>query len=404
MNTNKTFRLVLILLLVIISFQCRNHPKQLSKKTALANGKLTFVELSGTPYGQGFKHGELLSNRIQELIEAIKTDTEDNYKVDADSIIQAFMAYQNFESSIKKFTPNLWDEIRGVADGSNIAFNDIYWLNLYEEYSKYLDNNIIPATDAGQHCTSFGVDKTDANPSMAGQNMDISEYWHPFLTLFKTTDQDRSQLYHISYPGIVGGGPGINKDGISINVNCLDMLKCDSIGLPYACVVRGALQKKTYKEALNFIETIPHATGHNYLLGGKEKVANLECSSSQVKEFRPFNGATFTYNANVPHVNNDFTNRAIDYANRYNVTPDSLRRWLISRKRTPVIKTTFNESTEDFDKERIINLFRYKEEGGSGDICKPNTNVSVLFILSDEPKMLIAPDEPDTEPYIEFGF
>jgi isopenicillin-N N-acyltransferase-like protein len=45
-----------------------------------------------------------------------------------------FFEYAKFEGAIKKWTPDLYDEVEGIAEGSGQKLNDILVLNLLDEF------------------------------------------------------------------------------------------------------------------------------------------------------------------------------------------------------------------------------------------------------------------------------
>ena len=99
------------LLLVVLSIQflaCQQNKAQ-QKDAAitvseeptvllLANDKLRYIELSGTPYERGLTHGKLLKKEIQEVIALFKEDIKKTTKQDPGQFIATFLknGFQNF--------------------------------------------------------------------------------------------------------------------------------------------------------------------------------------------------------------------------------------------------------------------------------------------------------------------
>ena len=71
----------------------------------------------GSPYDRGLTHGTQLKNQIHELVQLWKTDLMKQYKLDPDLFIKRFVATTNYASAIKQWTPDILDEIKGIADG-----------------------------------------------------------------------------------------------------------------------------------------------------------------------------------------------------------------------------------------------------------------------------------------------
>ena len=69
-------------------------------------------------------HGKTLKDAIQELVKLWKEDLAQRFKTDANTFIQRFVKQSNYLPAIKKWTPDLLDEIKGLAEGSGLDFDD----------------------------------------------------------------------------------------------------------------------------------------------------------------------------------------------------------------------------------------------------------------------------------------
>ena len=95
--------------------------------------KLPILHLNGTPYENGFQHGKIMRSRIIDLVELWKKDIEKNYQISADIFINTFLDSTDYIPAIKKWTPDLLEEIKGISDGSGIDFNTIFAFQLIDE-------------------------------------------------------------------------------------------------------------------------------------------------------------------------------------------------------------------------------------------------------------------------------
>ncbi len=68
----------------------------------------------------------------------MKQNTADNLKKDADQVLKEFFKYAQFTEAIEKYTPELYAEVKGIAEGSGQSFNDIMVLNLLDEFWVYI--------------------------------------------------------------------------------------------------------------------------------------------------------------------------------------------------------------------------------------------------------------------------
>jgi hypothetical protein len=76
------------------------------------------ITVSGTGYERGFQHGEQLKDDIAEIIAKWKANTTTAVGRNADQVLDAFFQYADFTGAIRKWTPELYEEVRGIADGS----------------------------------------------------------------------------------------------------------------------------------------------------------------------------------------------------------------------------------------------------------------------------------------------
>ena len=128
--------------------------------------ELKVVSFDSSGYELGFKHGTVLKQEIGQVIEAWKKNVEDQLDKDAEIVLEAFFDYADFDESIKKWTPELYEEIRGIAAGSGQELNDIMVLNLLDEFWVYVNN------ENNHHCSGIGVPSRNGIPGYLSQNMD----------------------------------------------------------------------------------------------------------------------------------------------------------------------------------------------------------------------------------------
>jgi isopenicillin-N N-acyltransferase like protein len=113
---------------------------------------LPILHLNGTPYENGFQHGAIMKNRIIKLIGLWKKNIEDNYQIPADEFIKMFLDSTDYIPAIKKWTPDLLEEIKGISAGSGIDFNIIFAFQLTDEI--WTNTRLISIP---HHCTSVGI-------------------------------------------------------------------------------------------------------------------------------------------------------------------------------------------------------------------------------------------------------
>ena len=79
--------------------------------------ELKAVTFSGNGYKLGLQHGMELKKEINEIILEWKRNTANQLGKDADIVLKDFFEYAEFDDAIKKWTPDLYEEVKGIADG-----------------------------------------------------------------------------------------------------------------------------------------------------------------------------------------------------------------------------------------------------------------------------------------------
>ncbi len=364
-----------------------------SKKDVILDttySNLPILHLNGTPHENGFQHGRIMKSRIIELVGLWKKDIEENYQIPADTFIKIFLDSTNYIPAIKKWTPDLLEEIKGISAGSGIDFNTIFAFQLIDEIWTNARLIKIP-----HHCTSVGINnyKKDGSANYIAQNIDITPFYHGFEMLLDIQDKDsNSRKLVTTFAGYIGVN-GLNKH-IGITENTLSDLRSSLNGLPVCCIARGVLDKASFKEAVNFIKTIKHASGQNYIVGSNYDIISLECASDLVTEYWPDSTKDYTFHANRPLTNNSYHLAYLTYLKAlYGSIPESMS---FSDERLESIKNIVLNN-------KHISLVTIKDALSKKPIFNSNTFVSTIMKFdNDFSELRISPGKPDSTEYIVF--
>lgn len=364
----------------------------------LADGKLRYLELSGSPYKRGFTHGKLLKKEIHELIQRFKEDIQETTEEDPDQFILNFLEQTDYESSILKWTPEVMEEVKGISEGSGIDLETILMYQLVDEYWFNTEDLL------AHRCSSIGVDKSEDTPSCTAQNMDIEPFYDGFQTVLKIKDQNSDlEILILTTPGLIGL-TGMNNKSVSINCNTLIQLDYSKTGLPVAFIVRGVLEKSTQEEALEFLADIKHASGQNYIIGGPDKVYSIECSANKIAAYRPFENAPFTYHTNHPMSNDDYSDKFLSMLKKAKVTLEQAEEEGFRCQRIKSFQERFTKDTKSIEIDDIMNVLRSRDNDTGDVVSNKHTYASVIYLLTDNPKFIIAAGKPHEQDYIEIDF
>lgn len=280
---------------------------------------LPVIELSGAPRERGRIYGETAKSLIASVIERWRFDlgnfSPDNTAanpVDPDIYLNEFFTQTNYLRSIKRWTPDLLDEVNGIAEGSGQHFKDILGLQLLDEewifgLRRRLDKPV-------SKCTAFGVPNQSNAISYAGQNMDVPSWMEGYQVLLKiipdksnTPDLPPPEALVFSIAGNIGLN-GINASGVGITCNTLPQLNYASDGLPVSFIVRSILQRSSIENAERYLLSIKHASGQNYILSTAGDMRCYECCATSVARYAPEELQGRVFHSNHPLVNRDGNN------------------------------------------------------------------------------------------------
>lgn len=357
---------------------------------AQKNKILTVLELKGDAYSRGFIHGETLKSEIEIILQRWKRELETNFQNDFDVVLQTFFEKTSMVDSISKYCPNLMEEVRGIASGSEQDFKVMLAFQLSEEIE-----------NAGKHflfenCTSISLAADSIQPAILAQNMDPPIFLHGFPTLLHITDSlSQTESFVYTFPGFIGLC-GMNKN-IAITCNGISMLNYQKEGIPVAFVVRLILQCRNEEEAFFKIQNLNHATPQCYTLGGKRAIKCFECSANSVVEFYPYENRDVTLHTNFAAVNTDFNAGYIELLSKYGKTtsdPYFCPRYFL-------LYDKIKDLGFDLNVENIKTLLSLKEPA-EHPVSNQWTYGSLIMEMDENPTLYLAPGKPHLTEFLTF--
>jgi len=369
------------------------HPALLAGNPALPGSaaRLRVVDLAGTPYHMGQVHGQTLKAEIRDLVERWEKDLEKAYGVTADVFIRALLAKTDFKPAIDRWTPGLLDEVRGIADGAGIDFDTMYAYQLIDEVWTLGPDLGFPK------CTTVASGKRTGNPAFVAQTLDLPAIYHGYQTVLRIRDEENGlEALVFTIPGVVAAN-GMNSRSVGVCVNAVTQLAYSPKGLPVDFVIRGLLRRKTYADAVKFLEDIQPAAPQTYLVGGLEDAAVFERSAGKMSRFVPFAGAEFSFHTNHPVVNDDYNPKFPAMLKRNDLTLESYR------ARCPRFKflgDLLKDNSASLGLDALKAIFRNRASG----INNTETYGCTIMVLGEKPELHISPGRPDEAPFQVLGF
>jgi isopenicillin-N N-acyltransferase-like protein len=226
--------------------------------TPIHNGAPPLIEVSGTHLEMGRQIGEACRAQIHHSIANAHVLIEQSYD-------QLELTWEGAQIQARKYLPfaeerypQYVDEMRGSAEGANVAFDDIMALNAMEAVT----------TDALHltRCTSFSVNeqRTADGHVLVGHNEDWVPEDEDDTYVVMGRPNDEPPFLAMTYGGLLPN-VGFNAYGIAQLID--SVYPTDSrIGIPRLVVSRAVLAARRISGAIGRA-LVPHrAAGYNHLL------------------------------------------------------------------------------------------------------------------------------------------
>ena len=244
------------------------------------------IVIEGTGYERGVRHGIEARERIAVQWPKWFGDLERTGLGAARNVIADFLAATDFATDLITHAPHLHDEIRGIADGAKLPFDEVFAFNCMDEMWCFIDRQSAPGPmDAFRGCSVIGVRQPSTGPRLLGQNMDLglSTVGGAEVLAIKPSGATPGQLF-VTHVGMIGLA-GVNHHGIGVCVNTLMGLANRPTGLPVAAITRLIVEQATLAEAVSCVQSVPHADGQAYTIGSPEGIRCFEGSAHGVAEY-----------------------------------------------------------------------------------------------------------------------
>lgn len=250
------------------------------------------LDLAGAPYELGLAHGEALKEQIHDFAATITAVHQANnayLRAERESLIASCMRNLGF---LEKFSGPLVEEMRGIADGAGLSFEEVLYLNSFLELEDLrapgLGGKILP--DALWGCTTLNVTEGASGDGRAyiGQTFDMEKYYQRYLTLLRIKPSQGNSVLVLTLAGLLGLN-GLSSVGVGAVINKL-VASDARPGVIYPFIMRKALASERIGDALGAVIFSSRATGMNYQLSGAGVTFCAETSATHF-ELLPIDGA-----------------------------------------------------------------------------------------------------------------
>jgi hypothetical protein len=278
-------------------------------KVAEITREIPLVTMEGTPRDRGRAYGELRKAGILSLIEHWKMFLGDSNDIDPEKYLGEFLEQTSLLNAVKRWTPDLLEEVEGIGEGAGVDFKTIFALQLVdEEWWFHIEKKGVESSENGfdaARCSAVGILGEAGMPNYVAQNMDLPGYYDGHQVLLHIIDSDMNlETMVFSVDGMIALA-GLNNHGIGICCNALEQLNHSKDGLPVAFVHRGVLCRSKFNDAIDFVHQIKHSSGQNYIIGDSKRILGLECSANKVVRQSPHRRNPLLCHTNHPLISDD---------------------------------------------------------------------------------------------------
>lgn len=357
----------------------------------------SFLEISGPPRERGRRYGESLRRRIVDRDRRWRQEIESAAKRPADDFIAEFLEQTRFMPAIETWTPDLLEEVRGIADGSGLPYPAVL-------AAQFMDEEWWFQHSRNHHCSSFGARREQG--TIIGQTMDLPSWMDGFQTLLLVRGEaPGTDAFVVTVAGMIAL-MGINSRGLGVSVNTLLQLRHNSEGLPVAFVSRGLMSRPDFGAAVEFLRTVPHASGQNYVIGDPRNVASFECSAAGAVRYLAEPSGRRVWHTNHPLASTDLKADTsgpswLQFRRNSEARHDALDRRLAAANDVTTALARETLSSRDDDESPVSRTLSESDDGTKEPFF---TFAAQIAELTDDPVLWAAPGAPSKHAFERYDF
>ena len=331
----------------------------------------------GTHRELGRQHGEQATREIKAHLELMCAGPKLSRE-------QLRRRAAQFEPVFDRNCPHLLEEIRGLAEGAGVTFEDALACNVRGELRS------APA----EGCTAYviGRDGTAKRGIIAGQNSDITSEYIPLSYVLHVKPVNKPEVLMWTFGGMIGYH-GINSAGLAHFENALGGGPRNRFGLPHYPAERMMLECERLDEAIEVLRKMPLASNANYVLcDGQGKIADVEATTAG-PHVLPDRGAGF-----FAHTNH--------YLCPQYATPENFKRsWVDSFPRLERIDSLIQSRYGSIEVDDLKEFLK-DHSGYPTSICRHAGNSRTVAAMISEPalrRMHVAVGNPCQHRFVTYS-
>jgi len=312
---------------------------------------IPFLKVSGSHFSCGEQIGQHFSDQIHLYLGLCKNDPPKNMSWQ-DCLDQTRLFYE----PTQKYFPQIVDEIRGVAKGSNLDFTELFALTIEEFYTSYYPHHA---------CTDMIFLPPSSQHTIVAHNNDLPATFSKVLTTVEWNFDDGSRMFTVGLAGYMAS-VGVNNSKIVLSGNELTPTDT-SIGIPRALIARAILLARTYDEAIATATHPARASSYNNIITVPGRSVSIEGSAKNYELVFPNNGV-------LTHSNHYCSPKMLKYEGNPNHTS--------SIERLASANRIVGQSDKPIDLQTAESFLKSHDPSGVGDdntICRHGETAITTF-------------------------
>jgi isopenicillin-N N-acyltransferase like protein len=239
----------------------------------MASGQYPHVRVEGPPRERGRQYGEQARGRVLRSRDAYEEVFGHYTSWSWDRVIEEA---ERYVSPIHAFRPEYLEEMRGVAEGSGLRFEDVLALNVRSEvmFAAKVRQALSRSVTGGAECTAFAALPTERGGHvLIGQNWDWLTHSFDTVVVLEARQIDKPAYVTVVEAGLLAK-LGMNSAGVGLATNAMvtDQDR-GKPGIPFHVLLRSVLDAETVTDALAGLQAGFRSSSANYLLASADGVA-----------------------------------------------------------------------------------------------------------------------------------
>lgn len=246
------------------------------------------IDVEGPPFERGLAYGRGAAERVRRSVDLYRGRLQRLGLTDR----EVSLAVERYLPIIESFGSHYIQEMRGIAEGAGVGFEDVALVNARTEVVAEARVGLA-AEDVPDGCTGVIVmpDRSTSGALIHAQNWDWLAACVETAVVLRIRRDDGPDILTFTEAGGLARS-GLNAAGIAITANYLESDRdFRQRGVPLALIRRKVLEQEHFAAAIKVVATTPKACSNNMILSHADGFAlDIECAPDEAFPLYPEGG------------------------------------------------------------------------------------------------------------------